>query len=195
MKGLNVTVLILLITCQIHSYAQQTTSRIQKIGYVNTEMLLFYMPGYLSINDSLNVWKQEADQQLRVKQNYAKLKLEEYYQQGGLMREEEKGRLENEIYQLQQEIKNYISRSELKLEKRRSLWIGSYLLKIDSVAKIIAREEGYTLILNQSLENGISNLLYGPESENLMPRFASRLGISLPEAYPAIYKNAQREME
>jgi len=151
------------------------------------------MPGYLSINDSMKIWKEVADQKLQVKQSYGKVKLQEYYSQELLLRPAEKTKLENEIFVLQKEIQQLLDIEQKKIEAKRSLWVFSYWKKIDSVALIIAEEKKYQLILNQVYTDGRAFMLYGPESLNLMNTFADKLRISLPENYMEVFRRYQKE--
>ncbi len=45
----------------------------------------------------------------------------------------------------------------------------------------VAKEGGYTYVLNQAVGAGIPSILYGKESDNLTEAIAKRLGIAVEE--------------
>lgn len=165
----------------------------QKIGYVDIEMLLWFMPGYLAINDSLEIDRQFFQEKIDVKQRYAKSMLEEYYTGKSVMRPEQIEYLEKQLANLSAEIEKSKTDAETRLEIRKQKLQAPFVFKIDSVSKRIARDLGYTLILNHSNSGQVSNILFGPEEHNLMREFAFHLGFRLPDNYTQTYRDAQRE--
>lgn len=165
----------------------------QKIGYVDIEMLLWFMPGYLSINDSLESDRQFFQEKVDVKQRYAKSLLEEYYTGKSVMRPEQIAYLEKQLADLSAEIEASKLDAEARLEFRKQKLQAPFVFKVDSVSRRIAQDLGYTFILNHTNSADASNILFGPEEHNLMREFALRLGFRLPENYTQTYRDAQRE--
>jgi Skp family chaperone for outer membrane proteins len=160
----------------------------QKVGYVNSEMLLWYMPGYLGINDTLSAMQAQFQGKLEVKQRYAKSLLEEYYTGRSVMRPEQIQKMEEQLAGLNAEIEKMVRDSESMLEWNRRRLQFPYFKKIDSVAALISRDMDYRYILNYANSTTVPNILFGPEDHNLMPAFARRLGFVLPENYVEAYQ-------
>jgi len=171
------------------------TVEAQKIGYVNVDVLLWYTPGYIEINDSL-IWKQEEMQEkLRVKQNYGKTLLEQYYLHEKNLNKEQRNRMEKQISDLKAEIDEHVALSERKLEVYRQKLVQPFYHRIDSVASVIAKEFEYTYILNHANLGQTSNILIGPETGNLIPLFAQKLNLILPEDYIEIYREGVKQSD
>lgn len=162
----------------------------QKMGFVDAEMLLWYMPGYLSINDSLFQLQSQFQEKLEVKQRYAKSLLEEYYTGRSVMRPEQIQKMEEQLSGLNAEIDNMVREAEIRLEWNRRRLELPFFRKIDSTAALISNEMGYRYILNHSNSGQVSNILYGPEAHNLMQAFSNRLGFILPGNYVELYRNS-----
>lgn len=162
----------------------------QKMGYVDTEMLLWYTPGYLSINDSLLSLQSSFQEKLEVKQRYAKSLLEEYYTGRSVMRPEQIQKMEEQLSSLNAEIEGMVQEAEIRLEWNRQRLQLPYFRKIDSIAQLISNELGYRYILNHSNSGQVSNILYGPDEHNLMQAFSRRLGFVLPENYMELYRKS-----
>jgi Skp family chaperone for outer membrane proteins len=164
----------------------------QKIGYVNSEILLWYMPGYLGINDTLSSMQSKFQEKLEVKQRYAKSLLEEYYTGRSVMRPEQIQKMEEQLAGLNTEIEKMVRDSESLLEWNRRRLQFPYFKKLDSVAALISRDMEYRYILNYGNSTTVPNILFGPEEHNLMPAFAGRLGFVLPENYLEAYQISQK---
>lgn len=162
----------------------------QKIGYVDTEMLFWYTPGYLSINDSLLSLQSSFQEKLEVKQRYAKSLLEEYYTGRSVMRPEQIQKMEEQLSSLNAEIEGMVQEAEIRLEWNRQRLQLPYFRKIDSIAQLISNELGYRYILNHTNSGQVSNILYGPDEHNLMQAFSRRLGFVLPENYMELYRKS-----
>lgn len=168
------------------------SSSAQKVGYVNSEILLWYMPGYLGINDTLSVMQAKFQEKLEVKQRYAQSLLEEYYTGRSVMRAEQIQKMEEQLAGLNTEIEKMVRDSESLLEWNRRRLQFPFFKKIDSVAGLISRDMEYRYILNYANSTTAPNILFGPEEHNLMPAFARRLGFVLPDNYLEAYQMSQK---
>lgn len=165
----------------------------QQVGYVDVEMLLWFMPGYLSINDTLSAQQAAYQSRLQVRQQYAQSLLEEYYSGKSVMRPDQLQMMETRLAALNAEMDSLVQDAELRLEYRRQALIRPYLFKIDSVARLISEAQQYRYILNHSNSGQVSNILFGPEQHNLMPDFARRLGFPLPPDYLEVYRTRAKD--
>lgn len=166
----------------------------QKVGFVNADMLLWFTPGYLAINDSLVIMQQQLQEKLITKQNYGKTLLEQYYLNEKNLTPEQRNRAEQQINDIKNEIDTYLNGAEIQIEITRLKMEKPYKDRIDSVARVVAAEGNYRYILNHSNQNAVSNILYGPESDNLMAVFAEKLGIVLPFDYLETYREGQKQL-
>ena len=153
-----------------------------KIGYANIELILSLMPETQAMQTQLQTFQQRLGEQLQAKENYAQAKLAEYHdkQQGGSTEAELKP-LEDELYRLDNEIRQFASQSEEKLMNKRQSLMEPITEKLQANIDGLAREQGFTYILNAVDGSGLSIVLYGPEQSNVTVQLARRLGIAIPE--------------
>jgi len=149
-----------------------------KIGYTNVELLMNYMPETKQAEQSLNAYNKKLGDELQLKQNYRMTKFEEYQNltESNRLTPEGKKKLELEINTLDQEIENALIEAEQKISQKRQELLNPVVIRIQQKINEIAREGGFTYILNQTSGN---NILYGIESMDITSKLATKLGVSL----------------
>lgn len=159
----------------------------QKIGFVNLEAVLGLHPDMKSVNDNLTAFSSQLQEQLKIKQDYAQMKYQEFLEKGQQeeVKEEEIQAMQGELQKLQQEIQTYQAEAEQKLAARRQDEMMPIFDAVQGELDALAEEEGYEIILNAVDGTGLSLILYGPEEHNLTKRLMERLGIEIPETATA----------
>ena len=155
-----------------------------KIGYTNVELILQYMPETKAIEKELSTIENAVTKALEVKQKYYQQKLIEYmeYKQSGKPITPEMDKMaQTELQKLEGEIEKGISDAEEKIAKRRFELLKPVQDKLQGAIDAVAKEGGYTYVLNQAVGAGIPSILYGKESDNLTEAIAKRLGIAVEE--------------
>ena len=169
-------ILLLLVVSQA-AWAQET-----KIGYTNVELILQYMPQTKAIETELGKLEEAISKTLEVKQKYYQQKLQEFmeYKQSGkpLTPEMEKAAT-SELQRLEGEVQKGIADAEDKLMTRRMALLKPVQDKMQGAIDAVAKEGGYTYILNQAVGSGIPSILYGKESDNVTTLIAKKLGIAV----------------
>lgn len=177
MKFKNVLILLLLISISTFANAQM------KIGYVNIELVLAYLPETKTMNQELQTYQQKLGEKLSVKQQYAQTKVEEYQtiaQTDSPDAQAELKTLEQELIKLEEEIKKAASEADQNLMKKRQELLEPILKKMESNLKSLADEQSYDYILNTVDGNGVSIVLHGPEEHDLTQVLMKKLGIEIP---------------
>ena len=155
---------------------------VTKIGYTNVELILQYMPETKAIETELSKLQDAISKALEVKQKYYQQKLiefMEYKQSGKPLTPEMEKIATTELQKLESEIQKGVSDAEEKLMKRRFDLLKPVQDKLQGAIDAIAKEGGYTYILNQAVGEGIPSILYGKESDNVTEKIAKRLGIAV----------------
>ncbi|MCW5519417.1 OmpH family outer membrane protein [Aureitalea sp. L0-47] len=153
-----------------------------KVGYTNAELLLAYMPEAKSMEQSLQSFQKKLAEKLKAKDDYMKGKYTEYLklkESGGLSGEEGKRR-ENELMQLDSEVKKFAQESEQQLMIKRQELLEPILNKLQNAIDKVAEENGFTYIMNQTTSAGVSTILYGPEEHDMTEKIMKELGIQIP---------------
>jgi outer membrane protein len=155
---------------------------VTKIGYTNVELILQYMPETKAIETELGKLEAAISKQLEVKQKYYQQKLTEFmeYKESGkpLTPEMEKAAT-TELQRLEGEIQKGIADAEEKMMRRRMDLLKPVQDKMQGAIDAVAKEGGYTYILNQAVGQGIPSILYGKESDNITTLIAKKLGIAV----------------
>lgn len=151
-----------------------------KIGYVNLELVLAYMPETKVMEDNLKKESEGLAQTLKVKRDYFELKYQEAtaLAEGGAT-EEQLAPLSQELQKLQGELQQAAAKADQDLAGRRQQMLAPILEKLQGAIKSMAAEGGYTYIFNANA-GGVSVMLHGPDTDNLTKALFTRLGIPIP---------------
>jgi outer membrane protein len=153
-----------------------------KIGYTNVELILQYMPETKAIETELTKLEEMISKALEVKQKYYQQKMIEFmeYKQSGkpITPEMEKAAM-TELQKLEGEIQKGLQEAEERLLKRRMELLKPVQDKLQGAIDAVAKEGGYTYILNQAVGAGLPSILYGKESDNVTTLIAKKLGIAV----------------
>ncbi|MBP6639298.1 MAG: OmpH family outer membrane protein [Bacteroidia bacterium] len=155
---------------------------VTKIGYTNVELILQYMPETKAIETELSKLEKAISSALEVKQKYYQQKLIEFmeYKQSGKPLSPENEKLATtELQRLEAEIQKGVAEAESRLMKRRMDLLKPVQDKMQGAIDAVAKEGGYTYILNQAVGAGIPSILYGKESDNVTAAIAKKLGIAV----------------
>lgn len=152
-----------------------------KIGYANLEAILSVMPESQTMAQQLRSFQQKLGQSLKTKEDYLRLKYQEYQDkaEGGATEAELKP-LEDEITKLQQELQAAQADSEQKFAAKQQDLMAPILEKIQKAIDEIVAARGLDYVLN-SATNGNSILLQAPDSDNITKDILDKLGIKIPE--------------
>ncbi len=155
-----------------------------KIGYTNIELVLVYMPESQNLEQTLNTYQKKLSEQLQVKEQYAKSRLEEYIteKEKSEWSQLEQEQREKELMELDQEIQKFAQEAEQKLLSKREELLAPILEKLQNAIDKVAKEKGYTYILNQTTSGGVSTILYGPEENDITKVLMKELGIPIPSS-------------
>lgn len=152
-----------------------------KIGYTNVELILFQMPKATQIDKTLKTYEKKLEEQLRVKQEYAQAKLQEYMdaEKAGTLTDADKQTKMNELQKLDSEIMEFAKDAEEKLLMKREELLVPILEELQEAIDDVAQASGYTYILNQTTSAGVSTILFGPEENDITEAVMKKLGIPI----------------
>lgn len=171
--------LVLIILALISSAAGTKLNAQDKIGYINFQMVLTYMPETRTLNTSIETYKKGLLAQIQTKENSYRSYVE------SVMKKVENGQLtpaqqEQEsakFLKMENEIGLDYEDLEKKVEQRNSQLLTPILSKLEKAIKDVARENSYTFIFNTVDSGGASSLLYGPEDRDITKKVMTKLGI------------------
>jgi outer membrane protein len=153
-----------------------------KIGYANLEFILKSLPEAQQMNQELEVYRNQLNEQIIAKRNYYQTLLEDYYAK------EEKGYdeslltgMRDEIAALEQEIQMDMNNADAKLAALSNQKLQPITEKIIAAINVVYEKENYSYIFNSADGTGNSIVLKGPEGDNLTYRILEEMGVVLEE--------------
>lgn len=167
---------LLLVAGQLHA---QT-----KIGYTTVELLLAYMPETKTIEQNLSTYQKTLEQAIEFKHNNYQAEVNTYMEKEQNQQwssDTEKNDLTKKLQGLEQEIQQSAQDAEAKLATRRMELMAPLQEKLQIAINAVAKEGGYTYILNNATGGGIPTILYGLESTDVTKQIAQKLGIAIPQ--------------
>ncbi|MFO0486254.1 MAG: OmpH family outer membrane protein [Sphingobacteriia bacterium] len=162
-----------------------------KIGYTNAEVVLLMMPEYKGIDQQLRTLQQKYQENINIKQQYLQSKYQELqeFSQSAAATQPEVQKRQEELVKLQEEIEGYIGDAEGQMQKKRSELLEPLADKLKAAIDGIAKEKGYSYIINATLGGG-SVLLYQPEEHDITIPLLGKLGV---EVTPELEKRLKGE--
>ena len=153
-----------------------------RIGYTNIEAVLALLPDTAAIEQQLQTYERQLSLDLERKQEYARVKMDEYlqHQQAGDLTADAISALEQELMQLDRDIQDSVAEAEHKLLVRRQELLEPLLERMQAAIDAVAQEGGYTYILNHTTGGGVSTLLHGPEEDDITAALLAKLGVEIP---------------
>jgi outer membrane protein len=176
MKKLFISFALLLLTSL--SFAQQ------KIGYINSEELIMSMPEAKKADAEINAYAKTFQDQLASMQKELETKYKAYTDGVKTMSEAMKDVKEKELQDLQNRIQSTQQSAEEKIGTKRQDMLKPITEKADKAIQAVAKEKGYTYILDASV-NGV--IIYATPTDNIIEDVKTKLGIpkTAPAAAPA----------
>ncbi|MEZ5064158.1 MAG: OmpH family outer membrane protein [bacterium] len=155
-----------------------------RIGFANLEVILAYMPDAKTVNDQLDSYQRELGKQLETKQSYAQQKFAEYQdaKSAGVASEAKITEMETELQRLDREIRQAAQNADEKMLTRRNELMEPIVEKLQKTIEIVAKAEGYTVVVNGVDGAGTSIVLYGPEDRDLTKKILQEMGVQVPES-------------
>lgn len=156
-----------LILSSSFSFAQQ------KIGYINSEELILSMPEAKKADGEISAYAKTFQDQLTAMQKELETKYKTYQTAGKTMSEAMKDVKEKEMSDLQARIQSTQQSAEEKIAAKRQDALKPITEKADKAIQDVAKEKGYTYILDSST----GSLIYATQADNIIQDVKNKLGI------------------
>jgi outer membrane protein len=150
-----------------------------KIGYTNVEYVLSLLPESKQIESELSSYEKQLSSTIQAKITDYQNKLTEYQQNAANYSDVIRADKEKEIMSLETNIQEFQQNAQNSLLQKRDELLAPAFEKIGVAIEDIAKENGYTHILNMSA-SGQSILLYAREEDNVTNLVLKKLGVNPP---------------
>jgi outer membrane protein len=152
-----------------------------KLGYTNIEFILQNLPDSKDIQAKLSVEKGQYEKLYQEKLADAQKLLEDYQKNGASMSAVIKADKEKTLQNKQNELQELQQNSEAALQKKQQDLIEPVMTKIQTAIDAVAKENGYTFVLNSDAGYGTTPvILVAPESDNITNLVFKKMGVAIP---------------
>ena len=177
-KRLLLVLALMLNLCNLHARekAHPRQSTPIKIGYVNVEYVLGLLPETKVKDSEFVSFRKQLIKQIQDKEEEYQQKVQTLKKGGDSMNQSVRSQKELELQQLQEGIRRLQLEWQGKLARKQISLLGPIYDKIKDVVVQVAKEHGYTHVLNADVEN-MNVLLYVDEEYNISDRVLKKLGV------------------
>ena len=171
------TVLILLLTLfSVATFGQ--THEQQKIGYADWDYIFSQMPEYKQIDSELKTHGDQLKAQLDTKYKEYESKLKLYQGSAATMVDAIRKDRETELTQLQENIQKFQQDAQTSLQKKQTDLMEPIFVKVGKAVEAVAKENGYSFIINPQVASGGDVLLYNDEKYNISTLVLKKMGVT-----------------
>jgi outer membrane protein len=172
----NLVLLFVLAIGSIASQAQTPTAS-SKIGYADTDYIFSQMPEAKQIETELKSTETQLKNQINGKVQEFQKKLADYQANLNTMLDAVRQNTERELQQLQENLQRLQQDAQVTIDNKRAELMEPVYQKVGKAIEAVAKENGYTFILNQHI-GGLDVILYGDEQNDVSDLVLKKMGVT-----------------
>lgn len=179
------TLLIVLMTiASIGTMAQSAPPVTQKIGFADPAYIFSQMPQYKQIENEMKTHGDQLQAQAKAKYSEYETKLKAYQASASTMLDAVRRDKETELTQLQENMQKFQQDAQASLQKKEADLMGPINGKIGNAIEEVAKENGFSFIINPQIQGSIDILLYGDEKFDISVLVLKKMGFTPTAANP-----------
>jgi outer membrane protein len=173
MRKLVLLAVLGMLTIVSHAQTASTT----KIGYADIDYIFTQMPESKQIDSELKSLQTQLKNQIDGKYQEFQKKLQDYNANLNNMIDAVKANTERELQQMQQNIEKLQQDAQVTVQNKNTALMEPVFKKVGKAIEDVAKENGYTFILNQQI-GGLDVILYGDEKNDVSDLVLKKLGVT-----------------
>ncbi len=181
-------VLLFVLAVGITAAQAQTPTASTKIGFADVDYIFSQMPEAKQIETELTSTQNQLKNQIDAKYQEFQKKLADYNANLNNMLDAVRQNTERELTMLQENLQKLQQDAQVTLENKRNQLMEPVYRKVGKAIEDVAKENGYTFILNQQI-GGLDVILYGDEQHDVSDLVLKKMGVT---PKPAANSNAQQ---
>lgn len=147
----------------------------QKLGHINSDELLALMPETKAAQAELEKYGKQLEKDMSDMETELSTKIEQFRQNESMMTTTSRELRTKELQDLQGRIQQFSQRAQQDLQQKQQELFAPIIEKATKAIQDVAREKGFTYILDSSETRGV--LLFAEGGEDIMPLVKAKLGI------------------
>ncbi|MBS1506843.1 MAG: OmpH family outer membrane protein [Bacteroidetes bacterium] len=169
----------------ITAQAQTTDHPVQKIGYAESDYILSQLPEFKKIDSELKTHGSQLENQMKAKYDDYQTKLKAYQGMPATTPDAIRADKERELAALQENIQKFQQDAQSSYQKKQADLMDPIYKKIGKAIEDVAKENGFSFIINPQLANGGDILLFSDEKFNISDLVLKKLGVTPAPPTPA----------
>ncbi len=168
---------LFILTVAITVLSTSVVNAQDKIGYVRSLELVDALPEYKVIEAEINKLADEAQATITSLQTEYETEVQKFQAEEALMTDIVKESKFKYIQDMKLKIEGYYESSQQRIIKERQVKLSPLLDKVNTAISEVAKENGYTFIIDYDAAGQAGILLYADESKSVMSLVKSKLGL------------------
>lgn len=146
-----------------------------KVGTIDADYILGQLPEIATVEEGLKTYNTELQDELQTTIKKYEDQVADYQATTETMTEDDRNKKENEIINLENDIKNFRQKASVLLQMRRNELTQPLYDKIDGAMKQVINEQNYTQIINASA----NALAFSDPEYDITDAVLEKLGITV----------------
>lgn len=172
------TLFIVVLTFVSAAAMSQTAPVAQKIGIADPAYIFSQMPIYKQIENEMKTHGDQLQAQAKAKYTEYETKLKAYQAGAATMLDAVRRDKETELTQLQENIQKFQQDAQASMQKKEADLMAPVNGKIGNAIAEVAKEHGYTFILNPQIQGSIDIILFDDEKYDISALVLKKLGVT-----------------
>lgn len=147
----------------------------QKIGHINAEELLQFMPETKEAQNTLDAYTEQLQKDVKDMETEFQTKLADLNNNKANMSQIMQDNKTQELQQLQQRIQDYSIRAREDLQKKQLDLLKPIVDKANTAINEVAKENNFTYVFDSSQSKAV--VIFAVDSEDIMPLVKAKLGL------------------
>lgn len=147
----------------------------QKIGHINAEELLQFMPETKEAQNTLDAYTEQLQKDVKDMEAEFQTKLADLNNNKANMSQIMQDSKTQELQQLQQRIQDYSLRAREDLQKKQLDLLKPIVDKANTAINEVAKENNFTYVFDSSQSKAV--VIFAVDSEDIMPLVKAKLGL------------------
>ena len=156
----------ILSTAAIFLFVLSATATAQvKIAYMNTQEVLNELPERERVEQELNSFIQQKQQELQQQSTEYQDAVAQYQENSASMSQQQIEQQEQELTDMQTELDEMNQRIRLEVQQKRNELLEPILTQVDEAIAAISESEGFDFVLNKSTNTGENIIFYAGDGQ------------------------------
>ena len=153
--------------------ASSLVSQAQQVAHINSEELVASMPETKATQNEMKSIGQNYDTEYKAQANALQAKLQKYQAESATKTNEENGKRQEEVGEIQKKLQLYLRTAQEELQKKEFDLLKPIIEKAQKAIQDVAKEKGVKYVMDSSPGKGL--IVF--EGEDLLSAVKTKLGM------------------